>query len=620
MALQVASLYGVLRMDDAQFRQSLQNTRSGMGNLGGVLKRLGSRATTFGGELSVMTAPIALGIGVAIKGFTDFDEAVTNIQAVTGQSDAEIQKLADDLLNMGSRTVHGPQAVANAMYDIVGGVADASTHMNILVASMLTATAGNADLGGTTKALISVMNAYRFSANKAGFVSDVLTRTVGMGVGTMDEFASALPQVTGLANSLGISFDDLGAMTAYLTTQGNSASQATTQLAAMMTALLNPNETMKKGLEELGFSSGQAAIAALGLTGAFEALAGTQTANSEGMAKMSGSVEALRGITSMAGPDVEGFFAKFKSGVNSATDAAGDIQMDSAANQFALLRSNVEGLGIQIGQILVPILLDLVEKIRPIISDIRDWIEANPELARNILIVGGALVIAGPLIMGVGLVLSGLGTIVGVVTAAFGLLLSPVGLLIVGIGGLLYVLNSLYPGGLPKLLMDAATSARQLAIIGLGLLSVAANWARERLRELLQTILDIIEKINQLKQGLSAWGGVGSNLATALGMGASPGDFLSALGRAIGQEFGGNRDGGGPGAAGQAYMIGTGAQPEMFIPSTSGTFVPNADRQGGTQMHFGAGSVVIQANSRAEGAAAADGWWQRMEELRRAQG
>lgn len=42
------------------------------------------------------------------------------------------------------------------------------------------------------------------------------------------------------------------------------------------------------------------------------------------------------------------------------------------------------------------------------------------------------------------------------------------------------------------------------------------------------------------------------------------------------------RDSGGSGMAGQPYMIGTGAQPEMFIPQTNGTFVPNADRMMGT--------------------------------------
>ena len=42
-----------------------------------------------------------------------------------------------------------------------------------------------------------------------------------------------------------------------------------------------------------------------------------------------------------------------------------------------------------------------------------------------------------------------------------------------------------------------------------------------------------------------------------------------------------SRDVGGPGIAGQPYMIGTGAQPEMFVPDTNGTFIPNADKKGG---------------------------------------
>ncbi len=57
---------------------------------------------------------------------------------------------------------------------------------------------------------------------------------------------------------------------------------------------------------------------------------------------------------------------------------------------------------------------------------------------------------------------------------------------------------------------------------------------------------------------------------------------------ALGSSFGASgsgpprrRDSGGPGAAGQSYLIGQGAQPELFTPSTSGTFTPNADKNMG---------------------------------------
>lgn len=54
------------------------------------------------------------------------------------------------------------------------------------------------------------------------------------------------------------------------------------------------------------------------------------------------------------------------------------------------------------------------------------------------------------------------------------------------------------------------------------------------------------------------------------GVGGGTGGLIGSLFAA----FGGKRDSGGRGRAGTAYMIGTGAQPEMFIPDTSGSFVP----------------------------------------------
>jgi hypothetical protein len=41
-------------------------------------------------------------------------------------------------------------------------------------------------------------------------------------------------------------------------------------------------------------------------------------------------------------------------------------------------------------------------------------------------------------------------------------------------------------------------------------------------------------------------------------------------------------DSGGTGVAGTPYLIGAGAQPELFVPHTSGTFIPNADKKMGS--------------------------------------
>lgn len=56
--------------------------------------------------------------------------------------------------------------------------------------------------------------------------------------------------------------------------------------------------------------------------------------------------------------------------------------------------------------------------------------------------------------------------------------------------------------------------------------------------------------------------------------------LVGAAFSAIGAYFGGTRDSGGRGKPGMAYAIGTGAQPEMFVPDTPGTFLP-ADQWAG---------------------------------------
>lgn len=63
------------------------------------------------------------------------------------------------------------------------------------------------------------------------------------------------------------------------------------------------------------------------------------------------------------------------------------------------------------------------------------------------------------------------------------------------------------------------------------------------------------------------------------------------LAASFGAAFGGSRDSGGRGYPGQEYLIGTGAQPERFIPDTAGTFVPASQQSGGTNIF----QTIVQA-------------------------
>jgi TP901 family phage tail tape measure protein len=400
------------------------------GQVSTSMQTLGGEVTKLGGAISTIAAPFAAGVGAAVYSAVEFDEAMTNVGAVLGMNREEMAGLSSEILAIGSNARAGPQAAAEAFYDIVGGVADASTHIAILNAAIATAEAGNADLTSTTNALISTMNSYGYSAEQAGMVSDTMTQVVAKGVGTMGDFAGALPQVTGLAASLNVPLNEVGGAMAYLTTQGNSASQAATQLSAMMTAMLNPNETMKAALEEMGFASGQAAIETLGLVGAYEALGETNTVAEEGLAKTTGSVEALRGATALTGEDVGGFLTAFTEGIEGATATAQEIQNASPAAQFDLLKSSVSELGIEVGEKLIPAMQNLFEKVEPVIDSVITWVDENPELVSQI---GQVAIVAVGLGVGLMVVGSAIGA-VGTIAGAVGAVISAVGWPVIALG------------------------------------------------------------------------------------------------------------------------------------------------------------------------------------------
>jgi TP901 family phage tail tape measure protein len=591
MALQVASLFGVLSLDDSNFRSGLSSAKTGLSSFGSDLQKAGASVTA-------ISAPIASLFGVSVKKAADFDEAVRNTGAVLNLTSEQITNLSSELLGIGSNTRAGPQAVAEAFYDIAGGVADASTHMAILDAAIHTSQAGNANLQGTTSALISTMNSYGFAADEAGRVSDVLTQIVGKGVGTMDDFAGALPEVTGLAASLGIPLEDVGTMMSFLTTKGGTASQAATQLGANMSALMKPNEDMKDALMELGFESGEAAIKQLGLVGALRAVSATSTAGSEGMAALLGTQEAVRASVHLLSDGFIGFSDTFQSSIDGVTKKAEDIQMEGPSAQIDLFRSRIDALSITVGNTLGPALNLMLDTMKPIIDSTIAWIQQNPELTSQIglLAIGGTLLGGGLFVLGT--IFTGVSTVVGVLTGAVGFLLSPVGLLIAGIAGIIFAANELYPGGIAKLFMDAAVSATMLAGIFSAILGSAVQWVRDRFVELLNTVNDVLGKINEFANRVGAGaGGIGGII-----QGLASGQFnLGQVLGAVGAEFGGARAGGGPVMGGGAYIVGE-RGPELFTPGSSG-YVHSNDSMGGIQI----GSIVINANTRAGGEAAMDG-------------
>ena len=122
-----------------------------------------------------------------------------------------------------------------------------------------------------------------------------------------------------------------------------------------------------------------------------------------------------------------------------AFDQEAAIKAAAFNDSLTTLKGGLEGVKMMIAENVIPILMPLIDKVKEIISRVKEWIDNNPELFRVILIVVGGLgalmMILGPLLM----ILPGLVTGIGLVGGAFSLLMGPVGLIIAIIAALIAI-------------------------------------------------------------------------------------------------------------------------------------------------------------------------------------
>jgi TP901 family phage tail tape measure protein len=440
MAVNLGTAFGMVKIDASGVTAGMQTAResfdSGLSQIGPGIQNIGNQMSSLGGAMAGMTAPLAGAFAVGTKQAMDFDSAVRNSGAALGLTSEEVDTLKDNLLTIGGNSVQGPQAVATAFYDIAGGVADASTHMDILKTALDVSVAGSADLGGVVTALTKTMNIYGLSAKDASRAGDMLTRAVGVGQGTMDQFAAALPEVESQARALGISFEDVGGYMAYMSTKAGTVSQGATQLRGAMSKLMNPSKELGDAILSMGFQSGESMVKQLGLVGALNKIKEFGNGSFAGLIT---DQEALNAALLLTADGADAFFKTYQDGIDGATAEAKAAQMEGDLNKIALAQSKLSETSITMGGIFAPVLVDMANAITPLLEKLRTLIKDNPGIVKAIgLLAAGGAALAG-VFMVLGPVISGIGAVLGV-------LLSPIGLIIAAVAGLFLAFQNNFLG------------------------------------------------------------------------------------------------------------------------------------------------------------------------------
>jgi len=293
------------------------------------------------------TAATALAVKMAGDFDAQFKEATTLVDD-TGES---LDRLRGDILAYGRDSTQSYEQINASVYGAISAGVEYTQSLDAVRQAEQLAVAGKGELDSSLTVLVSSLNAYGEGMESAQRFSDQLFTTVKNGQTTLPELGGSLANVTGLAASAGVGFDELLAGIATLTATGSPTSEAITQIRGAISAILKPTKEASTVAGELGIEFNAAALESEGLKGVLVDVAEATGGNTEKMAQLFGGVEALNGVLTLTGLGAETFSENITAMANSAgaTEVAYAKMADTVENNNQRISNAFQSLLITIG-------------------------------------------------------------------------------------------------------------------------------------------------------------------------------------------------------------------------------------------------------------------------------
>ena len=303
----------------------------------------------------------------SVRAASAFEKSMGNVSTLVDTNVESIDSMGKAVREIAARTPVELGQLSSALYDVRSAGVSAEDAMAVLESSAQLGVAGLSTTAEAANIMTSAVNAFAAEGLSAEQISDILFKTVKAGKTTLAELSQAFGANAGTIAAAGVSLADFQAATAALTTTGQPASQAQNQLRAAMNALLNPSKELQAIYAKLNVTGGRDLLnSSENLGDAFSKV--TEVAAELGVEtiKVFGGAEANSAIIGVASTVNEAYnttLADMTTGTN-AVNAAFEKQAQTADAQFQLMQNAFEDVKIEIGNALMPVLLDAAEGLR----------------------------------------------------------------------------------------------------------------------------------------------------------------------------------------------------------------------------------------------------------------
>lgn len=477
MSFNAGTAIAYLELDTSKFKQGFSNanrdlqtfssgtasTRDKLTGLSGAMGSVGSSLT------KGLTLPI-VGAGAAmVKTAAEFESGMSEVGAISGASAGDMEKLSAKAQEMGATTKFSATESAEAMKymamagwkteDMLGGV---SGIMNLAAAS-------GEDLATTSDIVTDALTAFGMKASDSGHFADILAAASSNANTNVSMMGETFKYVAPIAGTLGYSAEDTAIAIGIMANSGIKASQAGTVLRTGMTNLAHAtSDKAAAAMEELGISIQNSDGSVKSFKEVMDMLRSTMGGTSVDVTDASGNLLSYDDMISKVSKSTDGlskvqqieaastiFGKEAMSGMLSIINASdedyqkltesiyncdgtaqnmADAMNDNLIGQLTLLKSGVEGVSIAFGNIMLPVITDIVKWLQSVVEKINGLSDGAKQI---IMVIATVLAAVGPVLLIGSKIITGFLTLSSLLTSigsSMTALLGPVALLVAAAG------------------------------------------------------------------------------------------------------------------------------------------------------------------------------------------
>lgn len=433
MAENLGSIYAELRLSFAKIDDDIKKATAKIGAIADSFKETGNSVQKAGKNVSKVgstltkkvTLPI-VGLGTAfVKLGSDFDETMSAVQAISGATGDEFEKLREQAMHLGATTQFSAQDAADGMVMLARAGWDVDSIMATMPGLLHLAAAGNLDLATASSITADTMSVFNMSMEDSVRAADVFAKGANSANTTVELLGESMAYGGASAAAAGMDIEQTVAIFAAFADAGIKGSRAGTVFEAVM-------RDMRDAVEDGHIAIGDTSIAVYDAEGNMrsltdimldveEATAGMTTEQRDAALAAIFNTQALRGVNVMLQTgvgNIKDFEGELYNSQGTA-DSTAAIMRDNLKGAVEELTSAFEGLAIEFSDILTPLVRDFVERLTDLIQKFIELDDSTKEtivkIAAIAAVVGPVILIIGKFIEAVGFITKGIGYVISAI-------------------------------------------------------------------------------------------------------------------------------------------------------------------------------------------------------------